>query len=547
MRIGGLCCITAVMAQDSLGVQGNRSLLSARGLAAGRRLAEAKCETAAWPLSYGKKGDYATAKFTCTTAKPAVLISNKASGGDHATVDQTEANVVTDCCKTAVKCSSTYVGHGVTAGAGQTACASSGNIVPATLDCFSIDSADNTKCGNLVAANSATIDKAHCCRQNCNDATGGFELGSASTVKPDCPSTGGDYQIHTTAFCAGTACASSDQATCCQKKCTSGFVLFGVTKVTASGNDQNCATGADQVHKTAYCAGSTCASTDAGTCCQNKCADGYELFGGTTSGKRQCAKDLRVSPDNHCSGPTCASSDDDTCCETKCDSTGATSKGFELHGGTTTGMQQCAKDLKVHKTAYCTSKACTSNSGVCCQQKCVKGFKLKGASTAESNECGEGLTVHKTAYCKGSSCASSDAGTCCQAKCSKQFKAHGVVDEKKAQTCAEKSTVSSDGKCVGSPCKESDSDICCDMPCTDKKLGWKADGASSKEPNVCKKKEKVAEKGFCKGKCGSSDDENCCMKPNNSSGSSPGQTTDANSAGLAAGVLGMMIVLSTAA
>merc|ERR1711904_483410 len=112
------------------------------------------------------------------------------------------------------------------------------------------------------------------------------------------------------------------------------MVLFGVTPDTTKGENVACADGADRISPSGYCAGSTCATTDRSTCCQNKCTDGYELFGGTTTGKRQCATGLRVSPDAYCSGPTCSSADDKTCCETKCNAAGA---GFELNGGKTTG------------------------------------------------------------------------------------------------------------------------------------------------------------------------------------------------------------------
>lgn len=498
--------------------------------------ADYECHKAVWSPVYGKEmitaaNVDATNKGACPTATSAIIADNK----KYAVKAGTLADNQKACCKSAPLCSTTYIDNGLTA-TGKTACATAGNKVPADLKCFTIESSSGTKCSQVAAADAwaKDLDVAHCCRQMCNDATGGFETAKASAAKPDCPTTGGTYQVSETAYCAGQACADSDQSTCCQKKCTDGFVLHGVTKVTANGNDQNCAVGADRISPTAYCAGSTCAASDASTCCQQKCGDGYELFGGTTTGKRQCATGLRVSPDAFCSGPTCMATDDSTCCETKCDKAGA---GFELNGGTTSGMSQCAKDLRVHPTEYCDGTSCTTSSGVCCQQKCTAGFKLKGA-TGTGTECGADLTVHATAYCKGATCAASDAGTCCQQTCSKGFKLHGATT-KESNTCGKDTTLASDAKCVGSPCASSDSTTCCNEKCTDATKGFKVKGGTGKEPNQCKAGETVASKGMCKGDCSSDDASTCCTKANTTA------TTDAQSSGLAALVGGLVLIVAT--
>jgi hypothetical protein len=100
--------------------------------------------------------------------------------------------------------------------------------------------------------------------------------------------------------------------------------------------------------------------------------------------------------------------------------------------------------------------------------------------------------------------------------------------------------VSSDGKCTGSTCASTDEQFCCDEQCVDKKKGFKVNKATTKEPNECAKNEIVSSKGICKGDCSSDDASTCCLKANNTSA-----TTDANSAGLAAGV-GMLLLLSAA-
>jgi hypothetical protein len=82
--------------------------------------------------------------------------------------------------------------------------------------------------------------------------------------------------------------------------------------------------------------------------------------------------------------------------------------------------------------------------------------------------------------------------------------------------------------------------LCCNEKCTDKKTGFKAKGATSKEANECLAKETVASKGMCKGDCSSDDKTTCCLKENKSTA-----TTDAHSTGLAS-VVAMLLLLSTA-
>jgi hypothetical protein len=542
MKVLSLSCIALAVANDD---SYNRTLLNSRRLAGGRRLAQAKCEIEVWPQALGKVSPFnaATATRGCTTALPAVFAAASTVTGSGGTADDgADSAIQTDCCKAAPLCSTSYVDNGASATDKIAACATASNKVPASLYCRTTDNAG--KCASAApTTHTSDVDKAHCCRQMCNDASGGFQLnaGTSTTLKK-CPvagtGTGITYQVSQTAHCASQACVeATDQTACCQKKCTDGFLLDGITKVTANGNDQNCAAGADRVSPTAYCVGSNCAASDAGACCQNKCSDGYELFGGTTTGKRQCATGLRVSPDAYCSGPTCASTDDATCCETKCDKAAA---GYELHGRSTTGMSQCAKDLRVAPTEYCDGTACASSSGVCCQQKCTAGFKLKGA-TGTGAECGTDLTVHATAYCKESSCTvASDAGTCCQQKCSKGYKVFGATT-KESNTCVKDTTLASDAKCTGSPCADADTKICCNEKCTHKTTGFKVKGSSGKEANECKSGEIVSTKDECKGDCSSDDASTCCKKANKTA------TTDAKSSGLASLVAGLVLMAAAAA
>jgi len=383
-----------------------------------------------------------------------------------------------------------------------------------------------------------TVDTDNCCRMPCSQK---FQLKDAGdATKFDCPA--GDYQVSTTAVCSKATCTSAtDTATCCQKKCNA-VVLFG-EDTSAATVDVACASDtADKIATTAFCTKSTCTATDT-QCCQQKCGDGFVLFGTTDSGtsnsgsaKLTCDEGLLLNTDTKlgfCAKTKCATSDAKTCCQTKC----TAAKGYELFGGKTDGKFQCAKDLRVHPTGNCKGTDCKLSASVCCQQKCTAGFKVKGA-TGVGTECGKDLTVHATGYCKGSSCGTADAGTCCQQACSKGFKLNGATT-KESNTCAKDSTLASDVKCAGSPCSATDAKLCCNEKCTDKKTGFKVKGGSGKEANECKAKETVASKAMCAGDCSSDDAKTCCLKENITA------TTDAHSAGLAS-VVGILLVLSTA-
>jgi hypothetical protein len=111
----------------------------------------------------------------------------------------------------------------------------------------------------------------------------------------------------------------------------------------ATGTGTEC--GADlTVHATAYCKGSSCAATDAGTCCQQGCSKGFKVTGATTKESNTCVKDTTLASDAKCTGSPCAQADEKICCNEKC----------------------------THKTT---------------------GFKVKGSSGKEANQCKAGETV----------------------------------------------------------------------------------------------------------------------------------------------------------
>lgn len=435
------------------------------------------------------------------------------------------------CCKTPVKCKTSYMEHGGDAGVANTC--SEGSTLREDQKCLTV-STDGTACGAQKTAYDVTLDTDVCCKQKCNGKYGFEQNDGTDSNKKKCDKDKGTFKISTSHKCKGDKCVDDDKSTCCLKKCTDGVVLFGGTVenlVDVACKDET----ADKISTTAYCQGNKCKDTDT-QCCLQKCSDGYELFGGSTDKMLQCAEGLTVASDAFCTASTCKATDKKQCCLEKC----TAEKGFEVHSTTKNkdkaGM--CAKDLRVHPTGLCKEDTCKTSSSQCCQQKCSKGFKLKGAAGAGS-ECGKDLTVSTTAYCAGSSCKSSDSGTCCQEKCSKGWKLNGATTNE-ANTCAKETTVSSDGKCAGSPCAATDSKACCNEKCTDKKLGFKVNGGTGKEPFECKKGEVVASKGVCNGDCSSDDAKTCCMAANNSSA-----TTDASSVGLAATVASL-VVLSAA-
>jgi len=541
MKVWSLSCIFLAVAEE---VPSNRTLLSARS---GRRLANVKCEIEAIPFSYSKPlsntAAYgaATNDHKCASSAPAVKVTGNANVDD--TGDTTA--IQNSCCEAEVLCTKSYADEGTTASATQIAsCTTTGNKVPSDLYCYTTDG--NGNCGSATAASSSDLDKVHCCRQMCTDAgTGGFQLSDgSSTTKKKCADTGGTFQVSKTAYCAGQACANSDSSKCCQKQCTSGFVLFDADKVVADGNDMNCVEGVDRVNPDGFCAGETCTASDASTCCQQKCTDGFELFGGTTKGKLQCdEKQGRVSPDRFCAGPSCKTKDKATCCETKCNKAGA---GFEKNGGTTSGMQQCAKDLIVHPTEYCDGTSCSKSAAVCCQQKCSAGFRLKSSTGDAPLECDTDLTVHAEAYCEGATCKASDAGTCCQKSCSKGWKAFGS-NAVGLSKCPKEATVASDSKCSGSSCSSSlDQGLCCNNKCSSL-LGFKEKGATSSQTMTCPSSHaKVSATAMCKGSCKSSDSSVCCLKANNSSqGLNPGLTNGAKSSSMAI-LVGALVLIAAA-
>lgn len=496
-----------------------RSIVFA-SLASLSEAATAECETLVRPNGFTKAAPF-DVDLACDATKGAVAMITSADPAPT-----TDATKKTACCVAAPLCSTTYINNGLTA-TGKTACDNAKEEVPADAKCLS------KKDGSATCDDTAAVvveDKKACCKQKC---TTGFQLFAGTTAGLEkCPD--GDYIVSTSSYCASGTCGAGDQTTCCARKCTAGVKLFGEALGTTKPANVNCADGVDKIATDKYCKTATCAATDT-QCCLQKCSDGYELFGGTTSGKRQCGKNERVSPDSFCVGPTCASADDKTCCETKCNEASTDMAGWELFGGTTAGKQQCAKDLKVHETEYCDSQDCkkSTDSGTCCQQKCSAGFKLKGA-TGTGTECGEGLTVHATAYCKGAACSSSDSGTCCQAMCKDQFKADGATTDE-AQTCAKKTTVSEDGKCAGSPCVGStDAAFCCNQMC---KEMFKVKGGTGTQKLECSTGETISATAYCVGDCSADDSTACCMKANNSSTTAGAATMMLSSAALGSMVL----------
>jgi hypothetical protein len=501
----------------------------------------ADCHDHMYPYGKSKTAPYPTAAVVqCTSDKGAVKLD--ADADDSVTDDATpggDAQAKTICCFAKPACSTSYKVSTDTTDATKTACPAD-TLVQATNLCSSVDKADTTKCGvrGTLETTWSDEDRKECCRMPCS-AKWQLKDGGDTTKSFECDE--GDFQVHTTAVCAADTCTAGDKATCCQKKCAKAVVLFG-EDTSATEVDVACKSDtSDLISTSAFCTGATCKDTDT-QCCQQKCSDGFVLNGvtdtsETNSGaaKLACDEGLLINTDaklGFCAKTKCASSDAKTCCQTKC----TAAKGYELFGGKTDGKFQCAKDLRVHPTGNCKGTDCKASGSVCCQQKCSAAFKLKGAA-GTGTECGTGFTVHTTAYCKGSSCGSGDAGTCCQESCAKGFKLHGATT-KEANTCAKDSTLA-DGKCVGSPCSATDAKLCCNEKCTDKKTGFKIKGASTKEPNECKAKETVATKGMCKGDCSSDDASSCCLKANTTA------TTDASSAGLAS-VVGLLVLLSTA-
>lgn len=486
-------------------------------------------------------------KATCTAALPSLKLEPGSPAPSPLTVtDGSTSNTqgINACCYASPLCSTGFVAAGATDATKQ-ACPTD-TLLQSSNKCLTTAGTDTAKCAaadSTTRTNHATLwvtDKEICCKMPCSKK---FQLkDGGDATKFECPA--GDFQVSTSANCAGSTCTvSADQATCCQKKCAKAVVLFG-EDTSVTGVDVACKSDTtDKISTTAFCTKSTCAATDT-QCCQQKCGDGFVLHGTTDTGtsnsgkaKLTCGEGLFLNTDSKlgfCKKTQCASSDASTCCLTKCTAT----KGFELFGGKTDGKFQCAKDLRVHPTGNCKGTDCKSSSSVCCQQKCTAGFKLKGA-TGTGTECDKDLTVHATGYCKGSSCGSSDAGTCCQQSCSKGFKLNGA-STKEANTCAKDSTLASDAKCAGSPCAGSDSKLCCNEKCVDKKTGFKVKGGTGKEPNECLAKETVASKAHCKGDCSSDDKDTCCLKENKSTA-----TTDAHTTGLAS-VVAMLLLLSTA-
>merc|ERR1712100_191084 len=131
---------------------------------------------------------------------------------------------------------------------------------------------------------------------------------------------------------------------------------------------------------------------------------------GATGTGTECGKDLTVHATGYCKGSSCGSSDAGTCCQEKC------SKGFKLNGATTKEANTCAKDSTLATDIKCAGSPCAATDAkLCCNEKCTDkktGFKVKGASSKEPNECKAKETVATKGMCKGD-CSSDDASTCC--------------------------------------------------------------------------------------------------------------------------------------
>merc|ERR1719453_98090 len=115
--------------------------------------------------------------------------------------------------------------------------------------------------------------------------------------------------------------------------------------------------------RAAYCKGSSCAASDAGTCCQEKCSKGWKLNGATTKESYTCPKDTTLASDGKCTGSPCAASDDKYCCNEKCTDK---KKGFKVHKGTGKEPNECAKAKIVSSKGMCKGDCGSGDSETCC-------------------------------------------------------------------------------------------------------------------------------------------------------------------------------------
>merc|ERR1712023_198184 len=117
-------------------------------------------------------------------------------------------------------------------------------------------------------------------------------------------------------------------------------------------------------HATAYCTKSSCAASDAGTCCQQSCSKGWKLNGATTKEANTCPKDTTLG-DGKCKGSPCAAADDKICCNEKCTDK---KKGFKVHKGTGKEPNECKKGEIVASKGMCKGDCSSDDAATCCQK-----------------------------------------------------------------------------------------------------------------------------------------------------------------------------------
>jgi hypothetical protein len=120
------------------------------------------------------------------------------------------------------------------------------------------------------------------------------------------------------AFCAGTACALSDESGCCVVKANCDTITLGTSpSLTAVCGDDDAFTGT--LIAGAKCAGATCALVDKETCCVQKALCGTITADSSPNLPTVCGNDPGYtgalgSSSAKCAGATCDATDRATCC-----------------------------------------------------------------------------------------------------------------------------------------------------------------------------------------------------------------------------------------
>jgi hypothetical protein len=146
-----------------------------------------------------------------------------------------------------------------------------------------IDAASSTKC---AAPSGCTVanDAATCCKAGAKCST--LTSSSSPTLESTC--TGGSYtgaliSAASSTDCAGTTCITSDASTCCQVKAKCSTLTSSSSPTLESTCTGGSYTGALISAATSTdCAGATCSTSDASTCCVQ--ASGTTSSGTTSSG-----------------------------------------------------------------------------------------------------------------------------------------------------------------------------------------------------------------------------------------------------------------------